>query len=244
MEVWLCLWVRTDLTGTGPIRWSPLIFGVHQPGNFLPPLYSLRILQITAPQQTREPPPMPDQCWHTVADGVPTLSRHWLKVPCSSRATSYLARGRGKHPANTGNSHNAVSMLAHRLQRWLSIETTLCECPVFAGKGPATALRLHFRKYLIEFQLLFRTFQHTSDGESTLFQFCVTVCDAGPPLTPHWVNVLCLWGSSHTSAYFDQIVPSYFVTAGGSSISLCAILDNGGNLVWHKIARYTGHSVF
>ena len=38
------------------------------------------------------------------------------------------------NPANTRHSHNAVSMLAHRLRRWPNIETALGECPVFAGK--------------------------------------------------------------------------------------------------------------
>ena len=38
------------------------------------------------------------------------------------------------NPGNTGNSPNAVSMLAHRLRRWRNIETALGECPVFAGK--------------------------------------------------------------------------------------------------------------
>ena len=37
------------------------------------------------------------------------------------------------YPANTGYSHNAISMLAHRLRRWPSIETALGETPVFAG---------------------------------------------------------------------------------------------------------------
>ena len=36
-------------------------------------------------------------------------------------------------PANTGHSHNAVSMLAHRLRRWPNIETALGKCPVFSG---------------------------------------------------------------------------------------------------------------
>ena len=31
------------------------------------------------------------------------------------------------YPANTGYSHNVVSMLAHRLRRWPSIETALGE---------------------------------------------------------------------------------------------------------------------
>ena len=38
------------------------------------------------------------------------------------------------NPANTGHSPNAVSMLAHRLRRWPNIETTLGDCPLFAGK--------------------------------------------------------------------------------------------------------------
>ena len=37
--------------------------------------------------------------------------------------------------ANTGHSPNAVSMLAHRLQRWPNIETPLGECPVSAGRA-------------------------------------------------------------------------------------------------------------
>ena len=32
------------------------------------------------------------------------------------------------------NLPDAVSMLAHRLRRWLNIETELCECPVFAKR--------------------------------------------------------------------------------------------------------------
>ena len=40
-----------------------------------------------------------------------------------------------RHPANTGNSFKAVLMLTHRLRCWPNIETTLGECPVFAGKG-------------------------------------------------------------------------------------------------------------
>ena len=36
-------------------------------------------------------------------------------------------------PANTGYSHNAVSMLAHRLRCWPNFETALGEWPVFAG---------------------------------------------------------------------------------------------------------------
>ena len=36
-------------------------------------------------------------------------------------------------PANTGNSPNAVSMLAQRQRRWASIETVLDECLVFTG---------------------------------------------------------------------------------------------------------------
>ena len=38
------------------------------------------------------------------------------------------------NPANTGHSPNAVSMLAHRLQRRPNNETTLGDCPLFAGK--------------------------------------------------------------------------------------------------------------
>ena len=38
-----------------------------------------------------------------------------------------------KHPSKTVSSPNAVSMLAHRLRRWPSIETALDERPVFAG---------------------------------------------------------------------------------------------------------------
>ena len=40
------------------------------------------------------------------------------------------------YPANTGYSHNAVSMLAHRPRRWPNIETALGEWPVFAGILP------------------------------------------------------------------------------------------------------------
>ena len=36
-------------------------------------------------------------------------------------------------PANTGYSHNAVSLLAHRLRLWPIMETALGEWPVFAG---------------------------------------------------------------------------------------------------------------
>ena len=39
-----------------------------------------------------------------------------------------------RSPANTGNSPNAVSILAHRLRRWPNIETALGECSVFAGE--------------------------------------------------------------------------------------------------------------
>ena len=35
--------------------------------------------------------------------------------------------------ANTGHSHNAVSMLGQRRRRWANIETALGEFPVFAG---------------------------------------------------------------------------------------------------------------
>ena len=45
-----------------------------------------------------------------------------------------------KHiPANTGHSPNAVPMLAHRLRRWSSIETSLGECAVFAGHWARSA---------------------------------------------------------------------------------------------------------
>ena len=36
--------------------------------------------------------------------------------------------------ASIGHSHNAVSMLSHRLRRLADIETALREFPVFAGK--------------------------------------------------------------------------------------------------------------
>ena len=39
-------------------------------------------------------------------------------------------------PSNTGNSPNAISMLAHRLRRWPNIETALGKCPVCAGSFP------------------------------------------------------------------------------------------------------------
>ena len=35
-----------------------------------------------------------------------------------------------EQPSKHGHSPNAVSMLAHRLRRWLNIETALGECPV------------------------------------------------------------------------------------------------------------------
>ena len=36
------------------------------------------------------------------------------------------------YPANTGYSHNSVSMVAHCLRRWTNIERALVEWPVFA----------------------------------------------------------------------------------------------------------------
>ena len=54
-------------------------------------------------QQIRDIDPIPAQCW---TNAIPAYTRH---------------------------SPNAVSMLGHRLRRWLNIETALVECPVFAG---------------------------------------------------------------------------------------------------------------
>ena len=47
------------------------------------------------------------------------------------------------YTANTENSNNAVSMLAHRLRCWSGIETALGECPVFAGYADRNDIRLH-----------------------------------------------------------------------------------------------------
>ena len=59
----------------------------------------------------------------------------WRIVFAGHCVVCELAADRGpiSYPANTGYSHNAVSMLAHRLRRWPNIETTLGEWPVFAG---------------------------------------------------------------------------------------------------------------
>ena len=60
--------------------------------------------------------PMLDQCWLTICNARTTPNQH-----CATT------------PVNTRHSTNTVSMLAHRLRRWASIETALGEFPVFAG---------------------------------------------------------------------------------------------------------------
>ena len=47
-----------------------------------------------------------------------------MVVPTNPKATIYR-----NFPANTGNSPDDVSMLAHRLRRWPNIEEALGECP-------------------------------------------------------------------------------------------------------------------
>ena len=42
------------------------------------------------------------------------------------------AHSQRNHPANTGHSLYAVSMLGQRRRRWANIETELCESPVFS----------------------------------------------------------------------------------------------------------------
>ena len=57
----------------------------------------------------------------------PTLS--WRVVFAGHCVVDQLAADTGplSYPANTGYSHNAVSMLAHRLRRWSNMETALGE---------------------------------------------------------------------------------------------------------------------
>ena len=64
------------------------------------------------------------QCWDNLSHVRPPLPHH---CPTTAPRITLII------PANTGHSTNAVSMLAHRLRRWPNIETTLGECPVFAG---------------------------------------------------------------------------------------------------------------
>ena len=47
----------------------------------------------------------------------------------------YIIDNKLHNPANTRNSPNAVSMLAHRLRRWANIETASGECLMFARKA-------------------------------------------------------------------------------------------------------------
>ena len=108
-----------------------------------------------------------NQCWVNVCPPSTTAAQHWFKVSCLSGSILYrrvwkiamaylnlhkvvcffcikymyireVCRLIVAHPANTGHSPYAVSMLGHRLRRWPNIKTASGECPVFAGQVTVT----------------------------------------------------------------------------------------------------------
>ena len=96
-------------------------------------------------------------------------------------------------PANTGHSHNAVSMLGQRRRRWTNIDTALGECPVFTG----TALAQHWNNIgpspcvcwiVCDWWLTLRTWSI----HPMLVECWAIIADAGPALNQHWVSVGCL----------------------------------------------------
>ena len=82
------------------------------------------------------------RCCNNVGPAGPTLIQRWI-IACVWNMQTLLHTALtltcitwyGGTPANTRHSHNAVSMLGHRLRRWTNIETALIVCLVFSGTG-------------------------------------------------------------------------------------------------------------
>ena len=70
-----------------------------------------------------------------------------------------------QHCLNTDYSHNAVSMLGHRLRRWANIETALSECAVFAGEDDMLRLGI----LMLMMLLLTSSHPQKMDGDPILF---------------------------------------------------------------------------
>ena len=65
-----------------------------------------------------------EQCWPNIAGGSSALHQHWANVSCYLRHWHSNAAV----SANTGQSHNVVSMFGQRRGLLVNIETALGEC--------------------------------------------------------------------------------------------------------------------
>ena len=97
-------------------------------------------------------------------------------------------------PSRASHASNAAAMLGQRLRRWPSIATALDCGPVimwFSGEMHLRTCRIHVRMRSVPPPP--PPPQQTQDINPMLVEYWSTVCDAGPALTQHRVNVWCLW---------------------------------------------------
>ena len=92
----------------------------------------------------------------------------------------------GEHRINIGSkdipmtSHPIVALMVdHRLRRWPIIETAMGESIVYAG------ILSVVKPYTV-------SIWQTRYIEPIVGQFWPAVCNAGPTLSKHWLNVSCL----------------------------------------------------
>ena len=83
------------------------------------------------------------------------VARHQISIASMSRCSLWRRTrdsslqnvGMANIPANTRRSADVVSMLAHRLRRWLNLKTTPTECLVFVrmATGHGSAWPLYYK---------------------------------------------------------------------------------------------------
>ena len=92
------------------------------------------------PCQTQEAGTVLVWCWATEAHCGPASNHNWANVSCCFWASTqllYLTKCCSSYlnPANNINLPNVGLMPVHRLWRWTSIQSTLTQNIVFAGKS-------------------------------------------------------------------------------------------------------------